>query len=56
MEGRVVLAQSPYSGPVWISATINGLPRPRAKYDFAINERSWDGEDCATAGDRWNPT
>ena len=35
---------------------MEGLPQPMQKYAFAINERAWDGNDCASAGAHWNPT
>ena len=51
-----MLAQYPEGGPVWIRADMKGMPMPISKYGFAILEQGWDGNDCASGGDHWNPT
>ena len=38
IAGKVILAQDPKGGPVWIRADLKGLPYPQARYAFAINE------------------
>ena len=56
VSGKVVLAQYPEGGDVWIRTDLEGLPQPLAKYGFAILESDWEGADCASAGAHWNPT
>ena len=55
ISGRIILAQSPYGGPVYVRANVGGMPHPASKYAFSINERGWDSLDCASSGAHWNP-
>ena len=52
VSGKVLLAQSPYGGSLWLKAFMSGL-EGRSDYAISINERGWDGQDCATSGGPW---
>ena len=52
VSGKVLLAQSPYGGQLWMKASIAGL-EGRQDYAISINESGWDEADCASSGSPW---
>ena len=53
--GQILMAQKPDGGPLWVRAQVSGLPSPGYSFGFAINEKGFNGLDCRSAGNHWNP-